>query len=400
MIVHKCRLYPTAEQEEKLLFVLEQCRWLYNRLLEEVNKAMEEGRKINQRDTQALIVLLKEERPELKEVNSKVLQMVNHRLWSNMRALHELKKRGKKVGKLRYKKYGKYKSFVLNQSGFRIIKTGKRLDRLYISKVEEVPIRIHRPIEGKIKQVIVKRYSSGEWYAFICVEEACERKQEREKRNEVRAVGIDLGVRNFLTDSDGREVENPRFYERELERLRVEHRKLSRKKKGSKNWEKQLRRLCKVYERIERKRNDFLHKLSRFYVDNYDLIVVEDLEIENMKRNHNLSSEISDASWGKFLCYLSYKAERAGKTVVKVPPRGTSRGLSMDDPLRDYISARRILKKGLEKLGLGRPSEPAERRPLLRITAFAVITGQVASVKQEPPLTAGCPSVRRGGHKV
>ncbi|RLG37796.1 MAG: hypothetical protein DRN91_04445 [Candidatus Alkanophagales archaeon] len=137
---------------------------------------------------------------------------------------------------------------------------------------------------------------------------------------------------------------------------------------------------------MERKRDDFLHKLSRFYVDNYDLIAVEDLEIENMKRNHNLSTQISDASWGKFLHYLSYKAASAGKAFVKVPPRGTSEGLSRDDPLRDYMSARRIL----ERAGWGPPSEPVERRPLLHVPVSAVIMGQASSVKQEPTLT-GCP---------
>ena len=206
-------------------------------------------------------------------------------------------------------------------------------------------------------------------------------------------IGIDLGIRSFLTDSEGRVIENPKFYERELEHLRREHRKLSRKKRGSKNWLKQLKRLCKIYEEIERKRDDFLHKLSRFYVNNYDLIVVEDLEVENMKRNHNLSSEISDASWSKFIRYLSYKAARAGKTVVRVSPRGTSEGLSWDDPLRDYISACRILKRGLEKLGQGLPFEPVERRPLLHVPASAVIMGQVASTKQEPNLT-GCHSLQ------
>ena len=98
------------------------------------------------------------------------------------------------------------------------------------------------------------------------------------KQNPQRAIGIDLGIRSYLTDSDGRAIENPKFYERDLERLRREHRKLSRKKRRSKNYLKQLRRLCKVYEKIERKRDDFLHKLSRFYVDNYDLIVVEALK--------------------------------------------------------------------------------------------------------------------------
>ena len=381
MIAYKFRLYPTNEQEENLLFILEQCRWLYNNLLSLINESKKTPPK---RKMQSMLPKLKEERSELREVNAKTLQMVVFMLYNNLKALSELKKRGKKVGKLRYKKYGKFKSFILNQSGFKLIKTGNRLDKLYISKVGEVPIRVHRSVEGRIKQVIIKRYGSGEWFALLCVEEAEAPKKEIEK-----VVGIDLGIRSFLTDSDGRVIENPRFYERDSERLRREHRKLSRKKRGSKNYLRQLRRLCKVYEKIERKRDDFLHKLSRFYVDNYDLIAVEDLEIENMKRNHNLSSEISDASWSKFLRYLSYKAARAGKTVVKVPPRGTSEGLSRDDPLRDYISARRIL----ERAGWGPPSEPAERRPLLHVPASAVIMGQVASTKQEPPL-AGCPSLK------
>ena len=378
MLTYKFRLYPTNEQEENLLFILERCRWLYNNLLSIINESKKTPSK---REMQSLLPKLKEEHPELKEVNAKTLQMVVFMLNNNLKALAELKKKGKKVGKLRYKKRGKFKSFILNQSGFKLIKTGNRLDRLYISKVGEVPIRIHRPVEGRIKQVIIKRYGSGEWFALLCVEEA-----EAPKKDVEKAVGIDLGIKSFLTDSDGRAIENPRFYEQDFERLRVEHRKLSRKKRGSKNWLKQLRRLCKVYEEIERKRDDFLHKLSRFYVDNYDLIVVEDLKVENMRRNHNLSSEISDASWGKFLRFLSYKAERAGKTVVRVSPRGTSEGLSWDDPLRDYISACRILKRGLERLGQGLPSEPAERRPLLYVSAYAVVIGQVASTKQEPNL--------------
>jgi len=379
MIAYRFRLYPTEEQEEKLLFVLEQCRWLYNKLL----SMWRSSKKLPMRfELQSMLPKLKEEKKEMKEVNSKTLQMVVFMLYNNLKALLELKRKGKKVGRLRYKKYGKYKSFILNQSGFKVIKTGKRLDKLYISKVGEVPIRVHRHIEGKIKQIIIKRYGSGEWYALICVEEV----EVMEKRKEVeRVVGIDVGISVFLTDSDGREVENPRFYERDLERVKMEHKRLSRKEKGSKNWMKQLRRLCKVYERIERKRDDFIHKLSRFYVNNYDLIAVEGLKIENMKKNHKLSMGISDASWGKFLRFLSYKAARAGKTVVKVPPKGTSEGLSRDDPLRDYISARRIL----EKSGWGPPSEPVERRPLLLVTAKSVIGGQVFSVKQEPPF-AGC----------
>ncbi len=195
-----------------------------------------------------------------------------------------------------------------------------------------------------------------------------------------KAVGIDVGVKYFLTDSEGMQVENPKFYEKKIKRTKTLHRNLSRKKEGSKNKEKSRIRVAKVYEKIENQRDDFQHKLSRFYVNNYDTIVVEDLQINNMAKNHNLAQKILDASWGKFVNLLSYKAERAGRIVVKVNPRGTSEGLSMDDPYRDYISACRI--KGL---GLGRSSEPVERKPLLLITAKAIIEGQAFSMKQEAP---------------
>ena len=152
---------------------------------------------------QSMLPKLKEERPELKEVNAKTLQMVVFMLYNNLKALAELKKKGKKVGKLQYKKYGKFKSFILNQSGFNIIETGNRLDRLYLSKVGDVRIRM--PVEGRIKQEIIY----GEWFALICAEETETQKKEIES-----VIGIDLGIKSFLTDSEGRVIENPMFYER------------------------------------------------------------------------------------------------------------------------------------------------------------------------------------------
>lgn len=211
--------------------------------------------------------------------------MVLYQLYSNLKALSKLKKNGKKVGKLRYK--GKwFKTFVYNQSGFKIIKTGKRLDKLHLSKIGDIPIRIHREIEGKIKQIIIKRYNSGKWFALVCVEKEI---RTRAKTNKV--VGIDVGVKYFLTDSEGRQIENPKFYEKTLERIKIEQKRLSKKKKGSKNYEKQRKKLAKYYEKLTNQRNDFLHKLSKFYVDNYDAIYVEDLNIRNMVRNHNLAQK-------------------------------------------------------------------------------------------------------------
>ncbi|MEM3946162.1 MAG: transposase, partial [Candidatus Micrarchaeia archaeon] len=180
------------------------------------------------------------------------------------------------------------------------------------------------------------------------------------KKEPENAIGIDVGVKHFLTDSDGRQIENPRFYEKTIRRIRVLNHWLSRKKKGSKNYEKQRIKLAKAHERLINQRDDFLHKLSRFYVNNYDVICVENLDIKNMVRNHNLAQKILDASWGKFLQLLEYKAERAGVRVVKVNPRGTSEGLSYENPYRDWISANRIKMRGWDS-----PKTPAEMKPLL-----------------------------------
>lgn len=372
MITYKFQLYPTEDQERKMLETLEICRETYNYFLSRIK---ESNKCPSRLELQSELPKLKKEKPELNKVHSKVLQMVLHQLYSNLKALAKLKKNGKKVGKLRYK--GKwFKTFIYNQSGFKIIETGRRLDKLHLSKIGDIPIRIHRKIKGKIKQVIIKRYNSGKWFALVCVEKE---KKQLPKTN--RAIGIDVGIRFFLTDSEGRQIENPRFYEKTLKRIKIEQKRLSKKKKGSKNWEKQRKKLAKKYEKIVNQRNDFLHKLSRFYVENYDMICVEALNIKNMVKNHNLAQKILDASWGKFLHYLTYKAENAGKQVAKVNPRGTSKGLSYKNKLRDYISACRILMRGRDS-----PDSLLERRSLLRtISAKEVVTGQIFSMNQEAP---------------
>lgn len=352
MLSYRFRLYPSRQTEKVLFQHLDLCRWLYNRLLEELNKAKAEGRHLSQKDTQAFIVKLKTEKPELGQVYSKVLQMVNHQLWSNIRALSVLKRNGRKVGKLRFKGQW-FKTLNYNQSGFKV--EGKKL---VLSKVGSINIRLHRPIEGIVKGVFIKWELSGKWFVIFQVENSIRHLPQTRK-----AIGLDVGVKHFLSDSDGRQIENPKFYERSIERLQKAHRVLSRKKKGSKNRAKAKVKLGRVYEKVVKQRDDFLHKLSRFYVNNYDVICVEDLNIRGMVRNRNLAQKILDASWSKFLQMLSYKAENAGRTLVKVNPRGTSRQYKHGMLDRDYNASLNVLERGLA--GLGRPSEPVEVKPLL-----------------------------------
>ena len=365
---YKFRLYQTKEDEKKLLSVLEICRLLYNSFLGIWNDTEEIPSRYK---LQAMIPSMKEEKPELKKVNSKTLQMVLFMLYNNVKILSGLKKKGRKVGRLRYKKYGQFKSFILNQSGFKVKKTGKRFDRLYISKIGDVPIRVHKEIKGKIKQVIIKQYKTGEWYALISVEKEVSTKT----RVAINVIGLDMGIKFFLSDSDGRQIENPKFYKKTLERLKIEQQKLSKKKKGSNNRKKQILRLTKLYQHLTNQRDDFLHKLSRYYVNNYDLISIEDLTITNMVKNHRFAQSILDASWGRFFGMLSYKAESAGTIVTKVNPQGTSKEHKYGEEIdRDYNASLNILERGM--VGQGLPFEPSEMEPLrelIPISASSVV---------------------------
>jgi len=371
VLSYRFRLYPSKTAQKALNRQLELCRWLYNRLLSELNLAREKGIGLSMFDLNNLIPDLKRyEKPELKKVYSKTLQMVAQQLWYNICTLAGLKRNGKRIGKLRFKGSGWFKTLNYNQSGFKL-ENGK----LVLSKVGKIPIKLHRKIRGEVKGVIIKRERSGRWYAIFQVEDEPEPLPRTGK-----TVGIDVGIKHFLTDTEGRQVENPRFYERSLERIRVRQRQLSKKQKGSAGRRKARIKLARAYERLVNQRNDFLHKLSRFYVNGYDMIAVEDLNIAGMARNRNLARKILDASWGRFRQMLSYKAGRAGRTVVGVNPRGTSQNIPEGFD-RDYVAACRILQ-----VGLGRPeSTPVEMGPLLAVPAQAVAAGQAPSLKQEAP---------------
>lgn len=219
----KYRIYPTREVEEKLLKIMQVEAKVYNALLDAVNNKRKEGKKIKPKDTQDMLKDLRIEGKEL--VYSKALQMVNNQLWYNINALHELKKKGKKVGKLRYKKIVKIINY--NQSGFKIDE-----DKLILSKIGEIKVLFHRPLEGEIKGVIIKKSATG-WYAIFQVEV---KKKPLEKTGKV--VGIDIGVEKLVTTSDGVEVENPKVFDEVEKRIKTLQKTLSRKKKGSSNYEK------------------------------------------------------------------------------------------------------------------------------------------------------------------
>jgi putative transposase len=184
-------------------------------------------------------------------------------------------------------------------------------------------IKFHRKLEGTPKTVHLVLRADGHWYALI----VCQTMPQHEhlpSACEHPDIGIDVGLTSFLTDSEGHTIENPRFYRTSQKTLRRKQRQLSRRKKGSHRWRSAARLVAQTHLKINRQRRDHHFKVAKPYAEGYQRIVVEDLTIGNMVKNHHLAKSILDASWGVFLDILTAKAESAGHEVIRVNPRFTS----------------------------------------------------------------------------
>jgi len=170
------------------------------------------------------------------------------------------------------KKRNRYDSFTYPQSGFAI--DG---NRLHLSKIGSVKIKLHQPIEGRVKTCTIRR-DVDQWYACLSVELPDVQKKEQI----TSAAGVDVGLKNIVTLSNGEKIEPPKYLRRSEEKLSREQRRLSRKEKGSENRAKQRIKVARVHRKIRNQRGNFNHKLSRVLVDNYDLIAFEDLRINNV----------------------------------------------------------------------------------------------------------------------
>ena len=141
-------------------------------------------------------------------------------------------------------------------------------------------------------------------------------------------VGIDVGISHFATDTEGLHTANPKYYRKAQEELRRKQRKVSRRKKGSNRRKKAVKELARTHRKVANMRLDFLHKTANYYINNFQMICIEALKVKNMVKNHHLSKSIADAGWSTFFELLTYKAEEAGRELVKVNPRNTSQNCS------------------------------------------------------------------------
>jgi putative transposase len=200
-----------------------------------------------------------------------------------------------------------------------------------------IKIKLHRPIEGTPKTASLVLRADGKWYVVV----VCEVGDAPPKRKG-EAIGLDVGLRFFLTDSKGETVGNPRCYHNRQKKLRRAQRRVCRRRRGSNRRKKAARHAAKQHLKIARQRRDFLHKTARRYVEHYALIAVEDLNVGGLLRNRHVAKAISDASWSEFVRILEQKAESAAVRVVRVPARSTSQRCSgCGETVRKSLSVRR-----------------------------------------------------------
>ncbi len=351
----------------------------------------------------------KDEWPVFSEVHSKALQKTVERFYDNLSNLSDKKEKGHEVGELRWKSPREYQSMTYSQSGFELKNTSGRTATLWLSKIGDIPIRYHReiPSNATIKEVTLKKETTGEWYVTfgLEVEDATlPEKADVDALDVEDYVGIDLGIQNYIYTSDGDSVDWLDLSD-EYERLRREQRDLSRKEHESNNWEKQRREVAKVKRHIKRKVEDFQHKLTTWLVKTYDAVFVEDLNVVGMLQSDGNARNKQDAAWRGFIEMLEYKGDLYGTHVVQVNPAGTTKecaecGVETAKPLwvrehscpscgfetdRDENASYNVLSRGLQELGLGH----AEVTPVETATAVETDGGQSSSAPASRVIETG-----------
>ena len=318
------RIYPTKNQEVKLISTLNTCRHLYNDALAErkdqanFNKLISDWQLfpwgkpewINYYDQDKNICRSKNEFQ--KQAYAHTLQNVLKRVERSFKNFY----RG--AGYPRFQGRNRYDSFTYPDAydhGYKITEDGK----LKLSKIGEIRIFQHREIEGLIKTCTIKR-DGDHWHVLFSVVMDPEPPLEPTGQS----IGIDVGLKSLITLSNGEQIEPPQYLRQSEEKLIKAQRSLTRKKKGSSNRNKQRIKVARIHRKIRNQRKDFTHKLSKTLIDTYDTIVFEKLQIQNMVKNHHLAKSIMDAGWGQLVDFTKYKAEYAGRLVKQVNPRKTS----------------------------------------------------------------------------
>ena len=335
---YRYRIYPNKEQKTLLEQHFGGTRFIYNRSLF-IKNLMYSKFKINvtEIDLNNNLKLLKELHPWLKDQNSQSLQQANKNLLTGFKNFFE----GNGAYPTRKNKKDQNFSFQVPQNYQINLTTSK----IYLPKIGWMKIVLHRDfldkefienelvtkeVNGEIildqklnrkfdifKTLTVSRTSAGRYHVSILIDNHVP-EPEPVEFDEKTTVGIDVGLKSFAALSTGEIIDNPRFLNTSLDRLKKLQRDVSRMKKGSRNRKKAVLKLAKHHQLIQNQRNDFQHKLSMKIISESQATCIEDLNVKGMVRNHCLAQSISDVGWSEFIRKLTYKAEWYGKTILQI----------------------------------------------------------------------------------
>ena len=307
---YKYRLYPNKEQEVQLQKTFGCCRFVYNQTLayrkEKYDKEKESMNKTSCNNYSNQV--LKKEYEWLKEVDKFALTNSVYNMDSAYQKFFK-----EHTGYPKFKsKHNHYKSYTTN---FTNNNTEVSFDnnRIKLPKLKWVKAKVHRKFAGKIKSATISQVPSGKYYVSVLVET-----EHIPMESTGCAIGFDLGIKDLLITSDGEKFDNIRTTKKYEDKLAKEQRKLSHKKKGSKNFEKQRIKVARIHEKIRNTRIDNLHKISHKLVNENQVIVSENLAVSNMVKNHNLAKAIFDCGWSELTRQISYKSEWNKRQYIKI----------------------------------------------------------------------------------
>lgn len=304
----KFRIYPNKEQKSIINQTLGCCRLIYNKGLSMREEAYQKGNKIGYSQTSKMLTELKKQDDFsfLKQVDSIALQQSLRDLDRGFVNFFQ-----KRAGHPQFKsKHNHHQSYRTVNQGDNIRIVGKYIK---LPKIGLVKIRQSMEV-GKINNVTIEHTPTGKYFAILNVNF-----EPEPMIHHGGEIGIDVGIKEFYSDSNGNTVFNPKYLENAMDTLRREQRRLSRKKKGSANWNRQRIKVALIHEKVTNQRNDFLQKLSTMLIRENQTICIETLNVKNMKRNRRLAKAISSASWSKFFDMLEYKATWYGNEIIKIP---------------------------------------------------------------------------------
>ena len=330
-------LQPTKGQAQRLDHLLWQQRKLYNAALAERKEAWEkEHRSVTRFEQFSGLNGMAITTPNLAQYGTVVARGTLTRLDLAYQAFFRRCRTGDTPGHPRFK--GRFRWDSVSYPDISGWKLDPESGRLYLLGVGHIRVKMHRALPGRPKTITVKR-EGRRWWVSV----SCDQVEPQPLVPTGRQVGIDLGVSSLLTTSKGEHLANPRFTNRAAERLAVAQQDLARKKRGSKRRSKAVQRVAAQHRKVANCRRDHAHQVSRRLIDSFDLIAHENLAIPNMVRSasgtienpgtnvaakRGLNRSIQDAGWGQLLQFLTYKAEDAGREVIGVDPRNTSRTCS------------------------------------------------------------------------